>query len=253
MDELLYETRDGVTVITLNRPAQLNAMNTAMREGLRAAWGRFEADAEARVAILTAAGDRAFCAGRDLKEAAVATSGVIPRDYIPILGDSVHVSKPVIAAVHGHALGAGFLLVQMCDLCVASETATFGVAEVKMGRGVPWAVPLSRMIPYKVMLELLMTSATISARRAHEIGLVNHVVPPDQVMAKALEMARLIIASAPLSVAATRRMAQVTLEHGRAEALDRAYEIFRSVYESEDAREGARAFVEKRAPVWKGR
>jgi enoyl-CoA hydratase/carnithine racemase len=122
-----------------------------------------------------------------------------------------------------------------------------------MGRGVPWAVPLSRMIPYKVMLELLMTSATISARRAYEIGLVNHVVPPDQVMAKALEMARLIIASAPLSVAATRRMAQVTLEHGRAEALDRAYEIFRSVYESEDAREGARAFVEKRAPVWTGR
>lgn len=253
MSELLYEIRDGIAVITINRPAQRNAMNNAVREGLRAAWQRFEADVSARVAILTAAGDKAFCAGRDLKEAAQFETGAIARDYIPILGDSVVVSKPVIAAVNGHAFAAGFVFVQMCDLCVASTHATFAVTEVKMGRGVPWAVPLVSMIPQKVMLELLLTSAPISAQRAYEIGLVNHVVPHDQLMPKAIELAQLIIAGAPLSVAAARRVVQFAMEFGRSAALDHAYEIFKPVYESEDAMEGPRAFAQKRAPQWKGR
>src|SRR6185369_10423461 len=129
MSDLLYETSDGVAVITINRPAQLNAMNTAVREGLRDAWLRFEADASARVAILAGAGEKAFCAGRDLKEAAKFETGSIPRDYIPILGDSAQVSKPVIAAVNGYAFGAGFVLAQMCDMCVAGTNATFAVTE----------------------------------------------------------------------------------------------------------------------------
>jgi enoyl-CoA hydratase len=253
MTELLYETRDAIAIVTINRPEQRNALNQAVREGLREAFARFEADAALRVAILTAAGDRAFCAGMDLKEAARMQLGVPPRDFIPVIGDSLKLSKPVIAAVNGFALAGGVLLAQMCDLCVASTGATFAITEVKVGRGMPWAVPLAHMIPQKVLLELLLTGQPISARRAHEIGLVNHVVEPHELMPKALELAGHIAAGAPLTVAAAREMVQVATELGRSEALDRAYEIFRRVYESEDALEGPRAFSEKRAPRWKGR
>lgn len=253
MSELLFETRGPIAILTINRPAQRNALNHAVREGLREAFARFEADPVLRVAILTAEGDRAFCAGMDLKEAAQRQLGVPPRDFIPILGDSVKLAKPVIAAVNGMALAGGFLLAQMCDLCVASTHATFAITEVKVGRGMPWAVPLAHMIPQKVMLELLLTGQPITARRAYEIGLVNHVVDANELMPKALELAGHIAAGAPLTVAAAREMVHVASETGRSEALDRAYAIFRRVYESEDALEGPRAFAEKRAPQWKGR
>ena len=253
MSEILYETKEAITVITINRPAQRNALNHAVREGLRTAWKKFEADASARVAILTAAGDKSFCAGMDLKEAAQSSLGIPPRDFIPILGDSAIVSKPVIAAVNGYALAGGFLLAQMCDMCVASATATFAITEVKVGRGMPWAVPLAYMIPQKVMLELLLTGQPITAQRAYEIGLVNHVTAPDQLMPKALELARHVVAGAPLTIRAARAIVREATECGRSAALDRAYEIFARVYSSEDAIEGPRAFAEKRAPRWKGR
>ncbi len=253
MQEVLYSVEGGIAIITINRPAQLNAVNNAVREGLRDAWQRFEADSSARVAILTGAGEKSFCVGKDLKEVDGFGEAARSRDFIPILGDNVHVSKPVIAAVNGYALAAGFVFAQMCDICLASKHATFAVTEVKMGRGVAWAVPLINMIPQKVLLELLLTSTTISAQRAYEIGLVNHVVEPEQLMSKALEIARAIVDSAPLSVAAARQVVQAATEMGRTHALEKAYEIFKPVYESEDAQEGPRAFREKRAPRWLGR
>jgi enoyl-CoA hydratase len=251
MSEVLYETTDGTAVITLNRPERLNTLNTAMRDGLFEAWRRFQADTSARVAILTASGSKAFCAGRDLKEPAQAEMVEVPREYLPILGDTVRLSKPVIAAVNGPAYALGFIFVQMCDLCVASSNATFSVSEVKMGRGVAWSVPLASMIPRKVMMELLLTSAPISAQRAYEIGLVNHVVPPEQLMDKAMELARAIIASSPLSVRTVGEVVRAADEYGRSDAMDKAYQVSKVIYESEDALEGVRAFLEKRAPRWK--
>lgn len=253
MSEILYEVENGIAVITINRPERHNTMNSAMRDRLFEAWNRFERDASARVAILTGSGDKAFCAGRDLKDPVQADMAEVKRGYLPVLGEGLTVSKPVIAAVNGPAFALGFIFAQMCDMCVASDHATFTITEVKMGRGVPWAVPLASMVPRKILSELLLTSATISARRAYEIGLVNHVVPRDQVMARAMEMARAVGASAPLAVRAAREVIDAACEHPLTIALDKAYEATAPVYASEDALEGIRAFLEKRAPKWSGR
>jgi enoyl-CoA hydratase/carnithine racemase len=252
-DELLFEVRGAVAVITINRPESRNAINKAVREGLRAAFQRFEADESLRVAILTGAGDKAFCAGMDLKEASDNALRVPPRDLFPVLGETIEVSKPVIAAVNGIAYAGGWMFVQMCDLCIASETASFAITESKVGRGMPWAAPLGQLIPQRVMMELLLTGDPIDAHRAREIGFVNHVVPPAQLMPKALEMAERIAANAPLTVQAARELVYLSGEMGRSAGLRAARHLFKSVYLSEDALEGPRAFKEKRKPHWKGR
>jgi enoyl-CoA hydratase len=253
MSEILYERLGAVAVITINRPEQRNAISKAVRSGLREAFERFEAEDDALVAILTGTGEKAFCAGMDLKEAADTMIGVPPRGFIPVLGDSVHVTKPVIAAVNGVAYAGGWLLAQMCDLCIASETATFAITEGKVGRGMPWATPLANMIPQRIMMELLLTGDPIDAKRAHAIGFVNHVVPPAELMPAAIAMAERIAACAPLTVRAARETVYLAAEMGRSAALRAANHVFERVYRSEDAQEGPRAFKEKRKPQWRGR
>ncbi|WP_430397590.1 enoyl-CoA hydratase/isomerase family protein [Ferrovibrio sp.] len=253
MSEILYERRGAVAVITINRPEQRNAISKAVRSGLREAFERFEAEDDAMVAILTGTGEKAFCAGMDLKEAADTMIGVPPRGFIPVLGDSVYVTKPVIAAVNGVAYAGGWLLAQMCDLCIASETATFAITEGKVGRGMPWATPLANMIPQRIMMELLLTGDPIDAKRAHAIGFVNHVVPPAELMPAAIAMAERIAACAPLTVRAARETVYLAAEMGRSAALRAANHVFDRVYRSEDAQEGPRAFKEKRKPQWRGR
>jgi enoyl-CoA hydratase len=250
--EILYEAADSVAIITINRPEQRNAINAGVRAGLYAAFDRFERSEE-RVAILTGAGEKAFCAGMDLKEAAGAAMGVPPDGFLPILGDTVKVTKPVIAAVNGVAFAGGWLFAQMCDLCVASEDARFGITEAKVGRGMPWAAPLIHLVPQRVMLELLLTAQPITAQRAYEVGFVNHVTPPGEALARALELAEAIVENAPLTVAAAKELVYVSTEMGRSAALRTAKHIFDPVYRSEDALEGPRAFREKRKPVWTGR
>jgi enoyl-CoA hydratase/carnithine racemase len=248
-DQVLYDVRGAVVVITLNCPEQLNAISNAMCSQLTAAFTRFEQDDALRVAILTGAGDQAFSAGRDLKEVA----GGAQRPPIPVLGDTVHVSKPVIAAVNGTAVGGGWIFAQMCDLCIAADHATFGIAEAKVGRGLHWTPPLVHMVGSRIALELMITGKTIDAQRAQAIGFVNRVVPYKDLLPAALAMAEEIIACAPLSVANAREMVRHAMNMGVNAALKAGETLAARLYESEDSREGPRAFQEKRKPVWKGR
>lgn len=252
-EEIKFEAVDGIAVVTIDRPQARNAINSGVIDGLRQAWRKLASDDTLRVGILTGSGDKAFCAGMDLKQAAATQLRVPPRDMFPVLGDVVQVQKPVIAAVNGVAYAGGFLFAQMCDLCIASDNAQFGITEAKVGRGMPWAAPLAHMLPQRVMMELLLTGNPMSAQRAYELGYVNAVVPLEQLRDKALEMAKQIAANAPLTVKAARELVYLSTEMGRSAGLRAAYHLFESVYLSEDAQEGPRAFAEKRAPRWQGR
>ena len=244
---------EGIAIITINRPEQRNALSLEVRQGLFAAWDQFENDADARIAILTGSGEKAFCAGGDLKEMVERQLQVPPRDMFPVPYENIKLSKPTIAAVNGVAFAGGWMISQACDLCVASNTAKFAITEVKVGRGSPWAAPLIHMIPQRIFMEIVLTGKPISAQRAYEIGLVNRIAEPAALMDAALELAREVLEGAPLSVAAARETVMLSTEMGRAAAIDAGYEAHFTAYTSQDAQEGPLAFSQKRKPEWKGR
>jgi enoyl-CoA hydratase/carnithine racemase len=253
MDAILFDTpARGVALITINRPERRNALGQEVREGLFAAWRRFEDDPALKVAILTGAGEKAFCAGGDLREMADTVLEVPPLEMFPILGQSIEITKPTIAAVNGVAFAGGWLMAQGCDLCIASTTAQFAITEAKVGRGAPWAVPLITMIPQRIMMEILLTGRAIGAERAYEIGLVNQVVEADRLIDTAVALAQEIAANAPLSVVAAKETVRLATEMGQSAALRAARHLWHRVYTSQDAQEGPRAFSEKRLPNWKG-
>jgi len=253
-DAVLFDAReDGIAIITLNRPDTRNALSKEVRAGLFAAWDRFGRDPALRVAILTGAGDKAFCAGGDLKEMTETRMTVPPRDMLPVPGDNIALSKPTIAAVNGVAFAGGWMIAQACDLCVASTSAQFAITEVKVGRASPWAAPLIHMIPQRIMMEIVLTGKPINAQRAYEIGLVNRLAEPAELMSAALALAAEILDGAPLSVRAAREMVMLSTEMGRSAALQAARHASECVYRSEDAQEGPSAFAEKRRPHWKSR
>jgi enoyl-CoA hydratase/carnithine racemase len=252
-EAVLYENDGPVTWITINRPEARNALNQPVRQGLWDGLRRFAADDASAVLVLTGAGDEVFCAGADLKEMAELKLEVPPPDYAPYLNRNIDMPKPVIAAVNGAALAGGFLLAQMCDLCVAAEHARFAITEARWGRGAPWAAPLPWLIPPRVALELLMTAEPIDARRAQEIGLVNRVVPAAELRAATQAMALSIAKNAPLSVRASKALVYAAASRGWNDGLEEGDRLFEPVYKSEDAQEGPRAFREKRAPRWSGR
>jgi enoyl-CoA hydratase len=244
---------EGIAIITINRPEQRNCLSLDVRQGLFAAWEQFEADAAARIAILTGSGDKAFCAGGDLKEMVERQLKVPPRDMFPVPYENIRLSKPTIAAVNGVAFAGGWMIAQACDLCVAATTSKFAITEVKVGRGSPWSAPLIHMIPQRIYMEIVLTGKPITAQRAYEIGLVNRLAEPAMLMDAALELAREVIEGAPLSVEAARNTVMLATEMGRTAAIDAAYEAHAKAYTSEDAQEGPLAFSEKRKPVWQGR
>lgn len=248
-DELLYEVSGGIATITINRPESRNALNSNVREGIRESLKSFTDNDQAKVLILTATGKTAFSAGADLKEMSEQNLTIPPDDFIPDL--ATH--KPVIAAVNGVALGGGFFLAQQADLVIAASHATFGITEARHGRGAPWASPLPLMIPPRVAMELLLTAQPITAFRAHNVGLVNFVVPSGELENASRDLAQQIAANAPLSVAAGKAMIRNILNDVLGNARQRANEIWAPVYLSEDAQEGPRAFKEKRSPRWQGR
>ncbi|EGD55453.1 crotonase/enoyl-CoA hydratase family protein [Gordonia neofelifaecis] len=260
---VLYEVRDGVAVVTLNRPEAMNAVNAALATGLGEAIERASADRDVRVVVLTGTG-RAFCAGADLK--AIARGESIFDDAHPDWGFAGLVQhwtdKPVIAAVNGFAMGGGTELTLACDLVVAADTAVFGLPEVKRGliAGGGGVVRLAQQVPVKRALEMVLTGDGIEASLALEWGLVNRVVPADEVLTTALELARKIAANAPLSVQYSKR----ALYRTRQAASDWNPEwvaedpwavngeLMVAVMTSADAMEGPRAFAEKREPNWRG-
>lgn len=253
-DPVLFDARpDGIAVLTLNRPDTRNALSLEIREALFAAWDRFERDPALRVAILTGAGDKAFCAGGDLKEMVERKLAVPPREMFPVPGDTIELSKPTIAAVNGVAYAGGWMIAQACDLCVASTEARFAITEVKVGRGSPWASPLIHMIPQRIMMEIVLTGKPITAQRAYEIGLVNRLAEPAGLMDAALALAADILDGAPLSVQAARETVLLSTEMGRSAALRAARAASETLYRSADAQEGPTAFAEKRRPQWTGR
>jgi enoyl-CoA hydratase/carnithine racemase len=247
-----YEVVRGVAWLTIDRPEARNALSKAVREGLFDGVRRFNADGTARVLVLTGAG-RAFCAGADLKEMADSSLTVPPPDFLPQFGRNIDVAKPTIAAVNGIAYAGGFLLAQNCDLCVAAESARFAVTEVKVGRGSPWAASLSWLVPPRIAMQILLTGDPISATRAYEIGLVNQVVPDQELVPAAQALAERIAANAPLSVMAAKRTVCLSAQYQLSDAFTEAERIWEPVYLSADAQEGPAAFRDKRTPVWTGR
>jgi len=247
-----YEVIDAVAWITIDRPEARNALSRPVRDGLFAGIEHFNGDHTAKVLVLTGAGEEAFCAGGDLKEMAAEGLEVPPPDYVPQMGRNIDVPKPTIAAVNGVAYAGGFLLAQTCDLCVAAAHARFAITEAKVGRGAPWAAPLPWLIPPRAAMELLLTGEPIDAERARELGLVNRVVPAPELRSTVQALASSIAANAPLSVRAAKEMVYAVADHGRTDGFDVAERIWNPVYRSRDAREGPRAFSERRPPKWVG-
>jgi enoyl-CoA hydratase len=252
-DEVLVERRGAVQVITINRPDARNALDRAVAEGVAAAVDELDADVELRAAVLTGAGGT-FSSGMDLKAFLRGeTPAIEGRGLCGITRTPPR--KPLIAAVEGWALAGGFELVLACDLVVAGRSARFGVPEVKRSLVAAGgaALLLPTRAPYAVALELLLTGEPIDAERAHAVGLVNRVVDEGGALQAAVELATQIAGNGPLAVAATKQIAAATRDWSTDEGWDRQDEITRPVFTSEDAREGAAAFAERRAPVWRGR
>jgi crotonobetainyl-CoA hydratase len=256
----LVELRGHVMIVTLNRPRALNAVNAAMTRAVADALERADNDREIRALIITGSGQRAFCAGADLKAVARGEQ-LTPPGYerFGFAGYVAHfIRKPTIAAVNGFALGGGTEIALASDLVIAAESAAFGLPEVTRGifAAAGGAFRLPQQLPWKIGLELLFTGDPIDAATAQRHGLVNRVVPDEQVLPTAIALAQRIAQNAPLSVQASKQLAYGALDDrlpGEDDRWAQNNAVTEWLMSSEDAREGPLAFAEKRQPVWQGR
>ncbi len=255
--DVLYDCVDGhIAVITLNRPDKRNAVNGAVAQALDHLVKRVESDPQIRVAVLASSSPGVFSAGADLAEVSAGRGAQLGTRDGGFAGFVDHPKvKPWIAAVTGAALAGGCELALACDMIVASDDSRFGLPEVKRGlfAAAGGVHRLPRALPRAIALELIATGEPLDVARAHGFGLVNHVVPNDQVRARAIALARAIAVNAPLSVRESLKLARLANELSDGEMRERSRDAGRIVMTSEDAREGPLAFVQKRDPVWKGR
>jgi enoyl-CoA hydratase/carnithine racemase len=250
------ETQDRITTITINRPEVMNALHPPANEELGKAFDAFAADDNAWVCIITGAGEKAFSAGNDLK--VTASGQKFNMNWSGGFGGITNrhdLFKPVIAAVNGVALGGGFEIALASDIIIAAEHATLGLPEPRVGlvAGAGGMHRLPRMIPQKIAMGMMLRAKPLQARQAEKLGLVNEVVPLADLMDTARRWAREILECAPLSVRLTKQAAKLNLHLSVQDALNTQTPLHKTFLDSEDRKEGPKAFAEKRKPNWKGR
>ncbi|MDE2806925.1 MAG: enoyl-CoA hydratase-related protein [Gemmatimonadota bacterium] len=256
-----YEQRDHVATVTLNRPEVLNAIHPPMAEELADAWERIRDDDSVWVGVLTGSGERAFCAGADLKWRAEAGEAARSHNRAEASGAARGFQrgrdcyKPLLAVVNGYAVGGGLELVLGCDLAVVAEHAQLGLPEARRGllADAGGIHKLVRRLPWSAAMQLILTGELISAEEARRIGLVNQVVPAENLQAASEQWVEAILACAPLSLQAGKEAAVRGLELPLWEAVNTRFPLTERMYESEDFIEGPKAFAEKRKPVWQGK
>jgi enoyl-CoA hydratase len=260
-ETLLYETKARIGYVTLNRPRVLNAQSPEMFEELTQVFSAMKHDPEVGVVILTGSGDRAFCAGADinyLKQLAQ-TTPIAAKTFVEknrlAFGAIAHLGKPVIAAVNGFALGGGCELAMACHIRLAAENARFGQPEINLGLfpGAGGTQRLPRLVSTGVALEMMLSGEAISAQEAHRVGLVNKVLPAEELMPAAEALAQQILAKAPLAVGMILEAVQHGMEMSLAEGLQLEENLFGVICSTEDMREGTAAFLEKRPATFMGK
>ena len=259
---IIYEKRDQVAYITINRPEVLNALDLRTHKELALVWDMFEQDDSIRVGVLTGSGNRAFSVGQDLKELVEqnsngplhSTFGSKGRVGWPRLTERLSLSKPLIARIDGYALGGGFELALACDILVASENSEFALPEAKLGliAGAGGIFRLPRQIPLKIAMGYLMTGRHLSAARGFELGLVNEVVPAKELDACVDSWVKDILRCAPLSVRAIKEAVMKSMSLSLEDAFTASYEWEECRAQSCDSQEGPLAFIEQRLPKWSG-
>ena len=258
---IVVEKREKLTVVTINRPEVMNAMHLPACQELDKAFNDFSQDPEAWVAIITGAGERAFCVGNDLKWQAKVGIEVFEEGLKSLKGGYGGITlrfdcfKPIIAAVNGFALGGGFEIAMASDIVVAAESATFGLPEPRVGlmAKAGGVHRLPRQMPYHLAMGFMLTGRQMTAQQAQQLGIINEVVPPSDLMATAERWAMEILECAPLAVRASKEAALKGLNLPVEEAVGKTFPEMAIMMKSEDFVEGPRAFAEKRKPQWKGK
>lgn len=252
---ILAETRGRVGLITLNRPEAMNALNNQLMRELMDALESFDKNDRVGVMVITG-NEKAFAAGADIKEMAEKSiQQMMDQDHIAVFGRIRTIQKPVIAAVSGWALGGGCEVALSCDMIVASESARFGQPEINIGviPGAGGTQRLTRAVGKAITMEMILNDRRLTAQEAYQFGLVNHIVPVESYLEKALKLAEEIAARAPVAVRAAKKMINQSFERTLAEGLAEEKQVFYSLFATEDQKEGMSAFTEKRKPEWKGK
>ena len=245
MSAVTVEDRGPVSIIRINRPERLNAINKAVAIELQAAFQAFDRDTEKRVAILSGAGDKAFTSGADVSD--------LPELWRAIPGVGFKTDKPVIAATSGWVIGGGIVMAMMCDLLVSTENTLFYYPEAKLGTTAGGISSLVARMPHKLAMEIMLLGAKVPASRAYEVGFVNKVVANGQHEAEALAMADQLLDSAPLVIGALKRLVNEVMPIGPIERMVEISQIIATVRQSEDMQEGIAAYKEKRKPRFRAR